>query len=489
MKLSMSPLMRLEQRMKLAPRMIQAMEILQLPMLAMQERLEHELSNNPVLETAEEGEEPRQPDESPELPGEKDLVVKEDPGSTEDFERLESVDDDFREYLSRAAPMRRRSYDDSDTRMDAMQNAAAPQCSLRDYLLEQWGLVVATDAVLAAGRAIIDYIDARGYLSVQLEQLYNKDKSDFAPDDLTEALRLIQQLEPTGVGARDVKECLLIQLAAAAGDTRDYRFEQELVAKHLDELLENRLPEITRAMNCTIENINAAIARLAKFDTSPGLAVGQDRNQVVRADIIVEADEGPLGYSVRLADTGMPELRINASYAKMAMNKTTDEETRKFLRNHIRSAQWIIEAIEQRRDTLLKVAVAVVRHQKDFLDNGPLHLKALPMSKVAQEVGVHVATVSRAVAGKYVQCVRGILPLRSFFTGGAEDQSGQNVSWDAVRTKLQQIVGQEDKARPLSDDEIVERLVAAGFAKIARRTVAKYRSLLNIPAAKYRKKF
>jgi len=477
--------------MKLAPRMIQAMEILQLPMLALQERIEQEINDNPVLEVSEEAEGPRETaEETPDAVDEKDLVVQEDENKAEDFERLESVDDDFREYLTRAAPMPSRRYDDdTDSKLDAMQNAAAPQCSLRDYLLEQWGLVSTTEAVRSAGRAIIDYIDNRGYLSVQLEQLYNKDKSDFTPDDLTEALRLVQQLEPTGVGARDVKECLLIQLASAGGGPDEYRFEKELVSQHLSELLENKLPEIAKGMNCSIDRLNEAIKRLAKFDISPGLTIGQDRNQVVRADIIIEPDDSTLGYSVRLADGGMPELRINSTYAKMAMNKGMDEETRKFLRNHIRSAQWIMEAIEQRRQTLLKVARTVVEHQKEFFEKGQLYLKALPMSKVAGEVGVHVATVSRAVAGKYVQSPQGILPLRGFFTGGAEDGNGNGVSWDAVKAKLQQIVDEEDKSDPLNDDELAKKLVEAGFAKIARRTVAKYRGLMNIPAAKYRRKF
>jgi RNA polymerase sigma-54 factor len=486
MKLSFTPQMRMEQRMKLAPRMIQAMEILQLPMLALQERIEQEINNNPVLEVAEEGEEPKEvSEESADAADAKDLVVKDDENRVDEFERLERVDDDFREWMDRGASVRSRARDDDmDAKMDAMQNAAAPQCSLRDYLLEQWGLVAVSDAVKSAGRSIIDYIDDRGYLAVQLEQLYNKDKSDFTPDDLTEALRLVQQLEPTGVGARDIKECLLIQLAQ---DPQEWKFETELVSGHLNEILENKLPDIARAMNCGIEKVNAGIARLAKFDTSPGLTIGQTRNQVVTADIIIETDDAG-NYSVRLADSHAPELKINATYARMAMSKTTDEETRKFLRNHIRSAQWIMEAIEQRRETLLKVARTVVECQKEFFDKGPLYLKALPMSKVAGEVGVHVATVSRAVAGKYVQCPQGILPLRSFFAGGAEDDSS-GMSWDAVKTKLQQIVDAEDKSNPLNDDELAVKLTDAGFTKIARRTVAKYRGLLNIPAAKYRRKF
>ncbi len=173
----------------------------------------------------------------------------------------------------------------------------------------------------------------------------------------------------------------------------------------------------------------------------------------------------------------------------MLNGSDTNEKTKQFLQSNIRSAQWIIEAIEQRKRTLLKVARAVVKHQKGFFDKGQLYLRSLPMSKIAKDVGVHLATVSRAVAGKYVQCSWGILPLRKFFSGGREDANGEGKSWEAIRAKLQQIIDKEDKAKPLSDDQIRKRLEKAGINNLARRTVAKYRKLLNIPAARYRKKY
>jgi RNA polymerase sigma-54 factor len=190
-----------------------------------------------------------------------------------------------------------------------------------------------------------------------------------------------------------------------------------------------------------------------------------------------------------LADSGLPYLRISDYYAKMAKDDRVGEKTRQFLQNNMRSAQWIIDAIEQRKNTLLKVTRAIVKYQTDFFDKGQLHLRPLPMSKVADDVGVHLATVSRAVAGKYVQCPWGILPLRKFFSGGIEDVNGQPHSWEAVRAKLQQIIDEEDKAKPLNDDEICDLLLSGGIKKLARRTVAKYRKLLNIPAARFRKKF
>jgi len=480
----------MEQRMKLAPHMIQSMEILQLPILALQERIEQELNINPVLEM----EEPSNPEETEPVGeqsrddiNEKDLVVKPDGKRTEDFERLESLDEDYKDYMSQAGSFHLRSQsDEPDKKLEAMKNTAAPPQSLHDHLTEQWRLVEADQPVKKAGSMIIDYIDMRGYLSVRLEQLHNKDKDDFTIDDLKEALELVQKLEPAGVGARDLKECLLIQMAQSS---EDMSFEARLIAEHMDELLDNRLPDIARKMNCSIETINLAIERLSKLDTSPGLQIGPDLNHPITADVIVQSSNDSEDYSVQLADSNLPALRVNNYYAKMAKGAGVSEKTRKFLQNNIRSARWIIDAIEQRKNTLLKVARSVVEHQKAFFDKGQLYLKPLPMSKVADDVGVHLATVSRAVAGKYIQCSWGILPLRKFFSGGTEDVNGEKHSWEAIRAKLQQIIDAEDKTRPLSDDQIRKKLAEDGIKNLARRTVAKYRKLLNIPAARFRKKY
>ena len=204
---------------------------------------------------------------------------------------------------------------------------------------------------------------------------------------------------------------------------------------------------------------------------------------------MVEPNEDGTGYNVRLASDWLPSLRISTFYLKLAKNPNADEKTKQFLKDNIRSARWFIDAIAQRKDTLLRVAKSVVEHQKEFFDKGKLFLKPLPMSKVADQLGIHIATVSRAVAGKYMQSPQGILPLRGFFAGGMQTEDGKNRSWHAVRARLQQIVEQEDKAKPLSDDEIRKKMAEAGFHNIARRTVAKYRRLLNIPAARFRKKY
>ncbi len=494
MKLEMVGQMRMEQRMKLAPHMIQSMEILQLPILALRERIEQEITKNPLLET-DESADPHAEDPVGEGPTGNDgrdddamertaAMVNTDTHRADDFEHPAALGREPDEYVQGSWSSSRAGSDELDAKQRAMNNAAAPPHSLHDHLSEQWRLVEARPAVRKAGQVIIDFIDDRGYLGVRLEQLHRQDQNDFTIQDLHEALRLVQTLEPAGVGARDLKECLLLQM-----DPKDLPFEMDLVSQHMDALLENRLPEIAKKMGCSLDRVNLAVERLRRLDTSPGLQISQSPTHPIVPDVLVEPLGDGGGYGVRLADDILPSLRLNDTYLQMAKDTQVNEKTREFLRNNVRSAQWILEAIQQRRHTLLKVARAIVHHQREFFDKGPLYLKPLPMGKVAEDVGVHVATVSRAAAGKHMQCPWGILPLRKFFSGGTGDEQGQEHSWEAIRVQLQRMIDSEDKTCPLSDDQIRQRLASAGFARIARRTVAKYRGLLNIPAARFRRRY
>ena len=479
--------------MKLAPRMIQSMEVLQLPFLALQEKIEAELNSNPVLEVAEEQSDQTESaqTDTTEDSSDQELVIHEDSDNAEDFERLDSMGEDFDDYLNGAGPMpRQSSYQnvssgDPDKKLEALQNTEAQEQSLLDSLKEQWRMIDAEPLIKDAGELIIDYLDEKGYLTVRLEQLHNKDKHAFGLEHLQQALELVQMLEPTGVGARDLRECLLLQMHQFP---EDMSFEIRIVQQCWDQLLENHLPKIAKKMNCSLEQVNRAIERMSKLDTSPGLRVGHHENHPITADVIVEPDETD-GYRVSLVDTRLPNLRVNDFYQKMVCNRDVDDQTRQFLQKNIHSAQWFMDAIQQRKRTLLRVTQAIVNHQKDFFDRGKLHLKPLPMSVIADEVGVHLATVSRAVAGKYMQCPQGVLPLRGFFSGGMEDQNGQEHSWDSVKAKLQEIVDNEDKSKPLGDDAIRKALQEAGMGTIARRTVAKYRKILNIPTARFRKRY
>jgi RNA polymerase sigma-54 factor len=492
MRLDTSQHMAMEQRMVLAPRMIQSMEILQLPLLALQERIEQEMLTNPVLEQ----EEPLdlgdvQADSANETPaetvtdGERTLRIEEDRDKAKEFERLDNVGDDYDDYLHRSSQVRaRRSDGERDGKQEAMQNTAAPSQSLNEFLHDQWTFIDCNEAIHHAGDIIIDHIDDAGYLSVSLESLYER-APQVKPAQWSEALSLTQTLEPTGVGARDLAECMVLQLAS---ESANHTLEIDLVKNHLKDIEMNRYPQISKKIGKSIAEIQDAVKNISRLDLRPGLQVGHHDTPYILPDIIVEYDEDNDVYTARLNDGSNPNLRINMMYSKMAKQGNLPQDAKEFLQNNIRSARWIIESIEQRKTTLLRVVNHVLKFQRDFFDFGPQHLRPLPMVDVAEVLGIHVGTVSRAVSGKYMQTPIGIYPLRSFFIGGTENAAGESVSWDAIKAKLREIVDQEDKKKPLNDDLLAEELTKHGLT-VARRTVAKYRSILNIPPARRRKQF
>ena len=492
MRLDVSQQLRLAQQMKLSPRIIQAMEILQLPMLALQERIDAEMMSNPVLEMlAPETDEPAPADDTEAADrGETDLVIEDSTNAQgDDFERLAEFTHEYgMEFINSEAPSRPKPpAGERDRKLDAMANAPAPTQSLGEYLHDQWRFVEVDDDIAAAGRLIIDEIDADGYCRTPLDQI--ADLAD-QPADMPcfhKALRLVQRLEPTGVGARDLKECLLIQLAALADAGGEVSVELALVQRHLHDIEMNRLPQIQRRSGYTIEQIKDAITNLSHLNPRPGSLISSRVVPIIMPDVIVDIDEDGNLY-VAMPDGNAPRLGISDDYRRIARDRKTEREAKQFLRNNIRSAQWLVGAIAQRRNTVRRVAEEVFDVQRDFLEHGDRALKPLPMATVADRVGVHVATVSRAVSGKYAQTPRGIFPLRMFFSGGTTSADGQDMAWDAVKAKLQDIVDDEDKSKPLNDDQLAGALSEAGLT-IARRTVAKYRGLLDIPPARRRREF
>jgi RNA polymerase sigma-54 factor len=491
--------MRLEQRMKLAPRMIQSMEILQLPLLALQERIEQELISNPVLELREPNNDEEDDssntsteDNQSEERGEKDLVVKDDDDRPEDYQRLAEIadDNDYEDYYSRGARGSSvRFVGERDGKLDAMANTAARETSLHEYLTFQWSLIEAIREVRDAGQLIINHLEDDGYLRVDFEFLKQRSKHAVSNESLHRALVLVQSLDPPGVGARDLQECLLLQLDAVEEPPAIHEFARTLAEDYLKEIENNRLPAIAKAAGVDIARIKEAIHYLHRFDPRPGQQIGPDHVPYIVPDVIVDyPPHGGEGYEVRLAFGNEPSLYINRMYRRMLRNGKLDGRTRDFIKKNIQSARWLIESLEQRRSTLLRVADAIVEAQRDFFDNGPKHLKPLPMSTVADKVGVHVATVSRAVADKYMQCPRGIYPMRQFFSSGVETESGQELSYEAVKAKIQELIEDEDKSNPHSDDQIVSLLKKDGV-ELARRTVSKYRKAMNIPSARQRKDY
>ena len=493
MRLDLSQQFRIEQQMKLAPRIIQAMEILQLPMMSLLERIDAEIQSNPVLELRTDGVDDEAPParvEEAEDRGEHDMVVDGENGNSDDFERLAEFTDEYGSgFANSDAPPRPPAPlpGERDRKLDAMANTPAPEQTLNEYLIQQWAFVESDGEIPEAGRQIINFIDDNGYLRTPLEEVRSRAGDLIQLETYRQALLLVQTLDPPGVGARDLRECLIVQLTAEATAGRDVALELELVQRFLRDIEMNRLPQIAKRTGKSLGEIKAAIEILSHLNPRPGSLVGQRVVPGITPDIFVTVDDDD-GIQVSMADGNTPQLRISRSYRKLARQRGADRQVKQFLQKNIRSAQWLISAIQQRRDTVRRVAEEVFKVQGSFLEDGEEALKPLPMVDIANKVGVHVATVSRAVAGKYVETPRGIYPLRMFFSGGTTTAGGQDMAWDAVKAKLKEIVDAEDKSKPLNDDLLAAELKDHGI-DIARRTVAKYRNLLSIPPARKRKEY
>ncbi len=504
--------MRADQRMdqRITQRQIQQAEILQLSAAALEERIEQELTSNPTLEVREPGgDEPdlkaeREEAQRDSTEGERPLEVKndsEDASHADDFERLnkmvEEYGDEFRDAFYEGAAFRpQRNDGEPDKKLEALKATPARQQSLREQLLDQWRMVEVTDDLRAAGEFLIDFIDADGYIRTPIEEILKQAPGHFDEPLIEEAWALVTlNLEPVGMGARDLRECLLLQIDSrirqqrrGEADEVDLTLARILVEQHLKDIEANRLPKIAKATNASIDDIKAALLKLRRFHPHPGRLLVDEDPQAITPDAIVEFDEEQDCYTARLTNERFPSLRISKLAMKMAKDKQLDTKTRDFVKNNIHSGQWLMEAIQRRHSTLERVINVVIEAQKDFFDDGPQHLKPLPMTTVADQLGVDVSTVSRAVSEKYIQSPRGIFKLRMFFSGGTETEDGEAKSWAAVQAKLKEVIDNEDKSKPLSDDALVEALKKEGI-EIARRTEAKYRKQMNIPTARQRKEY
>jgi len=488
MRLSLGQDLRLVQKQVLAPRMIQSMEILQLPILALQERIEQEMQENPILELREEDPDvsEEQPERDvPDAPSdeERELVIGDTKDNEADFERLLKMDEEWPDHFEEhSRPSRTQTEEAGERKHDAMANMVARSQSLQDYLHDQLGWFDLEPDLRAMADRIIYNLDPNGYLQGRLEDLLGPDASQEAVDLAQRALALVQKLDPPGVCARDLRECLLLQLFPGMPY---YEQLQTLISGHLEDLEHNRLPVISRRTGYSIELIQQALVELRKLNPKPGADFNSALVPPVIPDVFVEpSEEGR--YVVRLEDGRTPHLFISPYYRKLFAAGQVNDETREYIKRKINSAQWLIDSIEQRRNTLTRVSQAIVDHQSEFLNKGPEWIEPLKMQQIADKVGVHVTTVSRAVDDKWIQTPRGIFPLKRFFCGGTLSADGAEVAWDAVRLKLQEIIDGEDKQRPLSDEQLVQELAAHGIT-VARRTVTKYRKAMNIPSSRQRR--
>lgn len=501
---------RLEQRLRLSPRIIQSIEILQLPMLALEERVEQELTENPVLEVREEGPEVGEDGETTEptdevstTAGEAEVAAPADdsdeptPEEESEYERLENLVNDWEDFYSQTRRTPRSQ--DTDPKFEALQNTIERPLSLDEYLLSQLRLLDLEPRVWELAESIIYNLDEQGYLSTPLEEvvapLLPPQAGDYdgstelaearsqALQQAEEALRVVQGLDPPGIGARDLAECLLLQIT---DDLPHADLARELVGGHLQDLLQNRLPAVAKATGHSLDEINQALKTIGQLNPRPGALFSHEVIPYVVPDLTVRYEDGR--YRVVLNEGGVPGLYIRREYRELLRRRDGDPKLRNYVREKVRSAKWLMDAIEQRRHTLTRIAQVIVDHQLEFMEKGEGYLRPLKMQEVADEVGVHVATVSRAVSGKYLDTHHGIYELRYFFAGGLVTAEGTEESWKTVKQRIVRLIEQEEKGKPLSDQAVVDRLKDEGL-KVARRTVTKYRKELNIPSARLRRQY
>ena len=468
---------RLELRMKLAPQIIQSIEILQLPTLELQQRLKQELLENPVLEMQDLVDE----DEEQEAAA-ADAPRDERAESDEEFEKMERMEEAWRDYSSQTRP-RRVDTSEPDRKLEAMQNTAARPISLQDYLFDQFTLLDGDEDLSEVAENLIYNIDDDGYLQYPLEEILESMEGRATLEQAERALAVIQGLDPPGVGARDLAECLLLQMRR---DASDHALVRQLIGEHLEDLYMNRIPKIAKAVGTSVEAVKAAVAFISHLNPRPGTAFSSETPPYVIPDILVEYDDGE--YQVRLQDDRLPRVYVNSAYNRLLRDGRTSDTAKDYIRSKIQAARWLIDSIEQRRHTLYSIARCVVDIQRPFLEKGVSALVPLKMQTVAEATGVHVSTVCRAIADKYAQTPLGIFPMRFFFTGGTRTTDGRLRSRKSVKELVRQVVDRENKANPLSDDEIAAKLQADGI-DIARRTVTKYRKAMDIPSSRRRREY
>lgn len=477
--------MRLEQR--LTPQLIQSMNILQKSVTDLEAHVNEALESNAALELAE----PEQPGSlesgaAPTAPQDAPQQENED-----SFSRLDRLSRDYDLGFDNRAPQftgRVRESGEPDAKMGALANTADRGATLQEHLIEQLAFADLSPEHRRACEAVIDHVDPDGYLRARTDEIATGEQPPLDLPLVEDAVLHIQRLEPAGVGARDVIECLLLQLDRLPGDNG---IERELIKNHLDAIGRNLLPSVAKATGFTVGEISAALDVMKQnLVLHPGMLVGGHDEPPIRPDAIVEYADTGGGLTVRLTRGNTPKLTINSEVADLVKAKTggVDKETREFAKKQVESASALIDAVNFRRSRLLEVVRIVVERQRDFFDVGAEGLKALRMSDLADELQCDPSTISRTVAEKYLQTPRGIYPLRYFFTGGTQTDEGESVGWDQIKTQVKELVDREDPAKPLKDDQIADLLKERGI-EISRRTVAKYRQQLDIPNARRRQKY
>ncbi len=448
----------------LAPQMRQSLEVLQANTMELGQLIQTAMVQNPVLE---------------------DMSVSEsidDEPTEDDYDELnQQMEDDWRELAIIEKRNQRTSADDEARREFLYNSIVAPE-TLQQHLASQLNLADEDPEVRDYAQTLLGDLNDRGFFETNIEELAANLNIPLVKAE--KACTLIQNLDPVGVGAKDLRECLLLQLIRR-GDVAS--LEYKIVSDHLSDLARHRFPQIAKALGTSLERVTDAAEHIAALNPDPGSAFDATANPHVIPDVVIEKDrEG--GFIARLTNEYLPRLQISSVYKDMVGTLGQDQKARTYLRQNIRDGRTLIKAVSQRQETILGIANLIIDKQQKFLEQGQRHLKPLTMNEVAEIIGVHATTVSRAVAGKYILTPHGLTEMRAFFATGYTAADGSEVSNAGVREAIQQLIDAENVSKPLSDSSIEKQLAQQGI-KVARRTVAKYREQLNILPSHLRKKF
>ena len=459
----------LSQQQTLAPQMRQSLEILQANTLELGQLLSQAMEINPVLEDVTEHE------------SLDEITDSEIEGSDNYDDWQESYDDDMRDL----AIMERRNQGLGQDAIEAREhfyNSIVAPLTLQEHLTKQIRESGLEEERQAEAVVIVGNLTDHGYLDASLEDLAVR--LHIPLERLEDALATIQNFDPAGIGAADLRECLLLQLdflGLGAG------LEAEIIDEHLDEVARNHFPQLAKKLHVPLDTVIEAIDHIRTLDPSPGSRFQNNGNPYVQPDVEIKSgDHGE--WVASLTGSYLPRLRINDQYKDLLSGSTDDRKTRNYLRNQIRDGRAVIRAIDQRQETILAIAREIVDRQQPFLEKGSRHLKPMTMNDIAEVIGVHPTTVSRAVAGKYIDTPHGLMEMRKFFATGYQTSDGKDVSNEGVREALQELITSEDSAKPLSDSKL-EKLLNEQGIKVARRTVAKYREQLGLLPSHLRKKY
>ena len=454
----------------LAPHLFQSLEILQMPLLDLQQMIQQELSENPTLEATQE-----QVDEHIEIEqGTKDVERDE---FDNEFDKLAALGEEWGDghYESRQVS----GGGEADEKYQYMMDSLSETSTLHDQLLEQLSLCNLGDYEKKIGEIVVGNIDDDGYLQLDVEDLLAL--PNFPEETLNKILETIHDFDPAGVGARDLRECLLLQLERRGkGASQEY----QLVADHLDLLGRHKYEAIARAMGLGVDRVKELAKKVARLDPKPGRNFSEERIEYVTPEIFVEKKEGE--YVVTQNKKPYPRLFISQKYLQMLKDPSISKEVKTYIREKMAKSKQFIQSIDQRMSTILRIAKEVVRIQEGYFDHGVSHLKPLNMKTIAALLEVHETTISRATTGKYMQTPRGLISMKYFFKPGVQTTSGESISNESVKAALVEIVQKEEKKKPYSDAKLMELLNEQGI-KVARRTIAKYRDQLRILPSHLRK--